>query len=85
MRNSEPALYLLLSLLFSLVLGVLQHLFFPQVKEVGGVCVEFKRVLLVIPTVMNTEKIITTYVNLHKEESMHCSCLGGIKDTAVFL
>lgn len=57
--SSKSIWYLLLPLLFPLVLRVLQHLFFPQVKEVGGVCVELKRLLVVIPTETNPEKVMT--------------------------
>ena len=54
-------LYLLLPLLFPLVLCVLQHLFLPQVKEVGWVSVELKCFLVVIPTETDTRKV--TQVN----------------------
>lgn len=41
--------YLLFPLLLPLVLCVLQHLLSPQVKEVGGVCVELQPLLTIIP------------------------------------
>lgn len=56
-RYSQLAVYLLLPLLFPLVLSVLQHLFFPQVKEVGGVGVELKCFLVVIPAETNTRMV----------------------------
>lgn len=40
------------------VLGVLQHLLLPQVKEVGGVGVELKCFLVIIPTQTDTKKVI---------------------------
>ncbi len=49
--------YLLLPLLFPLILGVLQHLLLPQVEEVGGISVELKRFLVVIPTEADTNKV----------------------------
>jgi hypothetical protein len=48
--------HLLSSLLLPLVLRGLQHLFFPQHEEVGGVCVELQRILLIIPGGMERER-----------------------------
>lgn len=40
----------MLAFLLHDVLGVLQHLFLPQVKEVGGIRVELQGLFPIIPT-----------------------------------
>lgn len=45
MQQADP----MLSLLLHDVLGVLQHLLFPEVKEVGGISVELEGLLAVVP------------------------------------
>lgn len=41
-----------LALLFHDVLGILQHLLFPQVEEVGGIRIKLEGLLSIVPTVM---------------------------------
>lgn len=53
--------YLLLPFLFPFVLSVLQHLFFPQVKKVGGVGVKLQGFLVIISKQTNTKRVILTY------------------------
>lgn len=43
----------MLALLLHDVLGVLQHLLLPQVKEVGGICVKLQGLFPIIPTGQN--------------------------------
>lgn len=80
MERSKAELYLLLPLLFPLILGVLQHLFLPQVEEVGGIGVELKCFLVVIPTETDTKNYtgaqMSLYRNVYEVESIHCLCLG---------
>lgn len=49
-ESLQTDLYLLLPFLFPLILCVLKHLLLPEVEEVGGISVELKCFLVIIPT-----------------------------------
>lgn len=71
-------LYLLLPLLFPLILCVLQHLLLPQIEEVGGISVELKCLLVIIPALTSKRH----YRHLYEVEVMLCVCFGRDKDKA---
>lgn len=52
--------HLLSPLFFSLVLCGLQHFLPPEVKEVGGVCVELQCVLLIISIKRKKDMMVAT-------------------------
>ena len=50
----------MLALLLHDVLGVLQHLLLPQVKEVGGISVKLQRLLPIIAAVNHLQPLEVT-------------------------